>query len=161
MNRSLGVLGLGAAALGVVASQAGAQGPSEMLQAGQWQSTTSIADVTIPNLPPQMAGLVKSQFRKPQTVTYCIKPEDLKRPGAQAMGGKNAKDCEYEEWSYSGGKMHAVVVCKANGGTLRMVTDGTGSSTAYSARFNTTISGSQMGAMTMKGTVSGKRIGEC
>lgn len=143
------------------ADYAGAESPAVM-QAGKWRSTTQFSQVDMPGLPPQVSGMVAKQMGRGQSFEYCLKPEDVRQPGPNAMGGKNARDCEYEEWSYSQGRMHAVLVCNVKGqGRLRQVMDGTGSSTGYAARVETTIIGGKMGPIHMKGRVTGQRIGGC
>lgn len=148
----------GAAVIG--AAQLGAQTPPT-IQPGKWRSTTQFSSVSIPGLPPQVAGIVKKQFAKPQSFDYCLKPEDI-GSGPDALGGKGAKNCKYEKWEYRGGRMSAIMVCTMKGqGTLRQVMDGTGSPTGYSANVDTTITGGKMGTMRMKGRVTGKRLGSC
>lgn len=145
----------------LIADTVEAQAPPTM-QAGKWRTTTQFSSIDIPGIPAQVRGMVTKQMGKPQSYEYCLKPEDIGRPGPDALGGKNAKDCHYEDWDYANGRMRAVLVCTIKGqGRLRQVMSGTGSPTNYSANVDTTITGGKMGAMRMKGTVTGQRLGGC
>ncbi|NYH95035.1 DUF3617 domain-containing protein [Novosphingobium marinum] len=149
-------------AIAMVSAPLDAAEEPSMMQPGKWQSTTTFSKIDMPGMPPQVAGMMKKMMGRQQSVSYCVKPEDIGRPGPDAMGGKNAKDCKYEDWSYNGGRMRATIVCKVKGqGTMRMKMAGSGSPTAYNADVDTTITGSKMGPMHMVGKVSAKRIGSC
>ena len=149
-------------ALAISAGQAGADESASDLQAGKWRSTTQFNEVSIPGLPPQVAQMMRKQMSRKQTVEYCLKPEDIRRPGAQSLGGDRAKDCRYDEWSYTGGKMRATIICTVRGqGSMRTSMVGAGSPTNYNANIDSTITNPQLGNIKMKGTVSGERIGAC
>lgn len=153
-----------AAAAAVFVMSAGPAGASDdsALQPGKWRSTTQFSDISIPGMPPQVAQMMRQQMARGTSVEYCLKPEDVRRPGAEALGNDQTQDCRYEEWSHTGGKMRATIVCKMEGkGTMRSVMVGTGSSTSYRTTIDTTITHPQQGVMNMKGTVSGQRIGAC
>lgn len=149
------------APLALGAMQAPDAAPAEMAT-GKWRSTIAFTDFDIPGLPPSMAGMVRSQLGRTHTSEYCVTPEDLQRPSADAMGGEGAENCEYEDWSYRGGRMRAVLVCTIPGqGQSRMVMEGSGSPTAYRSTVTSEISTRQMGTITMRGNVTGERIGDC
>lgn len=151
-----------AVVLVVATGQASAGEGGMNLQPGKWRSTTRFNDVSIPGLPPQVAQMMRKQLGRTQSTEYCIGPEDIRRPGAGSLGGEGAGDCRYDEWSYTGGRMRATIVCTVQGqGSMRSSMIGTGSSTSYSADINTTISNPQFGNIEMKGVVSGERTGDC
>lgn len=148
--------------LAIPAGQAGADDTASVLQAGKWRSTTQFNEVSVPGLPPQVAQMMRKQMGRKQTVEYCLKPEDIRRPGAQSLGSDGAKDCRYDEWSYAGGQMRATIVCTVSGqGSMRTSMVGTGSPASYRANIDSTIANPQLGNIKMKGTVSGERIGAC
>lgn len=155
-----------AAALAVVlaisANPADAGEDTSVLQAGKWRSTTRFSEISIPGLPPQVAEMMRQQMGRGSAVEYCLKPEDIRRPGAQSLGGAEAEHCRYDEWSHTGGKMQATIVCEIPGrGNMRARMVGTGSSTSYRATIDSTITDPQQGTIRMKGTVSGERTGDC
>lgn len=146
----------------VSASPAGAGEDGSVLQAGKWRSTTQFSEISIPGVPPQVAQMMRQHMARGNTVEYCLKPEDIRRPGAESLAGDGAQDCRYEEWSHTGGKMRATILCQIPGrGSMRTLMVGTGSSTRYSTDIDTTITDPRQGTMRMKGTVSGERLGAC
>lgn len=137
------------------------RGIAEM-RTGQWRSTIEFTEFDIPGLPASMADMVRGSLGRTQTTEYCVTPDDLRRPSADALGGEGAENCDYEDWSYRGGEMRAVLVCNIPGqGRARMVMEGSGSPTAYRSTISSEISGTQMGTIRMSGNVTGERIGDC
>ncbi|MCA1749364.1 MAG: DUF3617 domain-containing protein [Parasphingopyxis sp.] len=156
---------LAATALCAPVAFAAMQAPDTQLAemaTGKWRSTIEFTEFDIPGLPPSVAGMVRSQLGRSQTTEYCVTPDDLRRPSADAMGGEGAENCEYEDWSYRGGEMRAVLVCEIPGqGRARMEMTGTGTPTTYRSTIASEMSGTQMGTIRMNGTVTGERIGDC
>ncbi|PEQ14479.1 hypothetical protein B2G71_02525 [Novosphingobium sp. PC22D] len=129
---------------------------------GKWRSSTKITDISIPGMPPQVANMVKGRMGQSYSVDTCITPEQASRPPSEALGARKGSDCKYEDFSFSGGKMHAVMVCNVKGqGTMRSIVDGTVSGGGYTMNTNTTINNGKTGTMRFKGTVTGQRIGDC
>lgn len=132
------------------------------MQAGKWRSTVQFTEVEIPGLPPQMAQMMRSQMGQPYSTEYCVSSEDLRRPKAEALGGRGAEDCSYEDWSYANGRMRMALVCEVEGqGRMRTVIEGSGAPTEYQGTVNSMMTGGQMSTMRMSGKVSGQRIGDC
>lgn len=151
-----------AAPFALAAMQAPPDAAIAEMQTGKWRSTIEFTEFDIPGLPPSVAGMVRSQLGRTQTTEYCVTPDDLRRPSADALGGEGAENCDYEEWSYRAGRMRAVLVCNIEGqGRARMEMEGTGSPSAYRSTVSSQITGTQMGTISMRGNVAGERIGEC
>lgn len=129
---------------------------------GKWRTSTTVTDMSVPGLPPQIAQMMKGRLQKGSSVETCITPEQASQPPAEAMGAREGSDCKYETFSFSGGKLSAVMVCNVKGqGTMRSLVNGTVSGSSYTMTTDTTIDNPRTGAMKVKGTVKGERIGDC
>jgi hypothetical protein len=163
LSRNISVLALtlaGGVALPLAVSGLSAAGSG--MAPGKWRSSTTITDMTIPGLPPQVAQMVKGRMGQSYSVDSCITPEQASRPPSEALGARKGSDCKYENFSFSGGKLSAVMVCNVKGqGQMRSIVNGTVSGTGYTMTTDTTIDNARTGAMKVKGTVTGKRIGDC
>jgi hypothetical protein len=129
---------------------------------GKWRSSTKITEMTIPGLPPQVAQMMKGRMGQGYSVETCITPEQASRPPSEALGARKDSDCKYESFSFSGGRLNAVMVCNVKGqGQMRSIVNGSVSGSGYTMTTDTTINNSRTGAMKVKGTVTGTRIGDC
>lgn len=163
LNRKFSVLVVamaGGVALPLAVSGLSAAGSG--MTPGKWRSSTKITDMSIPGLPPQVAQMMKGRMGQSYSVDTCITPEQASKPPSEALGARKGSDCKYEKFSFSGGKLSAVMVCSVKGsGTMRSIVNGSVSGTGYTMTTDTTINNSSTGAMKVKGTVTGTRIGDC
>lgn len=161
------VLATGAAGLTVAAAQTGApqiqpgQIQPGQIQPGMWRSTSTITDISIPGLPANVLEMVRGRFGQGYTSEQCISADDL-NPDSALFAGENQENCEYRDFSYSGGAMRVELVCDTQGaGQAVIEVSGTGGPASYSGTTNMTITGGPMGTMRMSGTARGERIGDC
>jgi len=143
-----------------VAAEMGADGAMAS-KPGEWEVTTAFSDITAPGLPPEMQGKMKEQMAKGSVIKTCLTEEQASNPGAEFLGG-NKQDCSFSKFDRSGSKLTAEMSCKAQGGmTMKSAMEGTFEAESYAMTVSTKMEGSPMGAIEMKGSVTGKRIGDC
>ena len=153
------------ATVGEVAREvADASGGEVLLQPGQWQTKVTIEDISIPNVPPAAAAQMKSFFAEQRntTVNYCLTEEEAKRPGGKFFTGEETKNCRYDHFKMSGGKVDAVMRCDGNGAsTMKMTTRGTYTGDSSTTRSDMEITGGRDGSMRIKAVTEARRTGEC
>ncbi|MEL6528639.1 MAG: DUF3617 domain-containing protein [Pseudomonadota bacterium] len=110
-------------------------------QAGKYRASTKVAGVDT-------------------DVEYCITPEEAEAGFEGMMKEGQQGDCSYEKFELAGNDLDAVMVCKMDGGSMRMEMDGTVSPT--SSDLDMKMSGNMAG-MNVDMTVKSKheRIGDC
>ena len=150
-----------------VADVAAATQNAVSLQPGKWETSVTILSLEGPGLPPGMATAMKSRMAG-QKVETCLTPEQAAKPPQDMLGA--AKNCTYEKFEMSGGKMSGSLVCKnapgMPGGDMRATMSGNFASTSYDVTSESTMSmpampGRAGGAVTTKTQVTGKRLGDC
>lgn len=148
--------GDGKVSLGEAAKEAQAQGMKP--EPGLYKTTVTMTNLEIPGMPPEMkdhgAGLVR-------TLEDCLTAEEVDK-GFEAMV-KQGQDgeCAYETFALAGGKLDAVLVCKAEGRAIRTSMSGTTTSTGADLTATTAMEFDGAGKGTMTATVKHERIGEC
>jgi len=137
------------------------------LQPGKWETNVTILSLEGPGLPPGMAAAMKQRMAG-QKVETCLTPEQAAKPPQDMLGA--AKNCTYEKFEMSGGKMSGSLVCKnppgRPGADMRATMSGNFGSTSYDVTSEATMSmpampGRAAGEVTSKTQVTGKRIGDC
>jgi len=137
------------------------------LEPGKWETSITILSIEGPGLPPQLAMAMKQRMAG-QKVETCLTPEQAAKPPQDMLGA--AKNCTYEKFEMSGGKMSGSLVCKnppgMPGGGMRATMAGNFSSASYDITSDATMTmpampGGKGGDMTTKTQVTGKRIGDC
>jgi len=157
---SLGAAALAIAVGGIAASPDSlfAQDLEMRPQAGEYRSNVTLQSLDMPNAPPQVANMMRSMMSR--EFTYCLTPQDVEE-GYRAMTSRSQDgDCSYENFDFSNGRIDAAATCRADGRTMRMTWEGTGSPT--SSDIIMTMSGDMgmgPGSMTMR--VVHERIGNC
>lgn len=153
-----------------VAEVAAATQDAVKLEPGKWETTVNIVSVEGPGLPAGMADAMKQQM-KAQKVETCLTPEQAARPPQDMLGA--AKNCTYEKFEMSGGKMDGTMVCKGMPGSsgpteMRASMSGKFASTSYDVTSEATMTMPAMpggpaggGKVTTKTQVVGKRLGAC
>ena len=147
-----------------VANKVAAAGSSDQfLNPGKWQTKVTVEDVSIPGMPPSQQAEMKRMFGQQNVVVdQCLTPEEARRPGGKFFTGKDAKDCRYDTFKMSGGKMEAVMQCQGQGsGAMTLKVSGNYTPDNSTTRSEMTVSSGGQGSMTIKALVEGRRIGEC
>ncbi len=135
------------------------------MTAGQYEMSMNFTEVDIPGMPDSVKGMMTERMAKGFTVKHCITEEQAKDPGAEMFGQKEDSGCKMESLNRSGNNMKAKMSCDQPGGIkMTMDMDGDFSSNGYTMQINQQMSGvpgvGEEG-MTMKGTITAKRLGDC
>ena len=134
-----------------VQAAAGGQG---FVDPGKWDTKVSVLDVDIPGMPAEMAAQMN--------FTSCLTEEDVKRPKEDFFAGSN-KDCRYDHFTMSGGKIDAALRCegKPEGGAMNMTINGTYSRDSYEATMAMDVAGGREGGMKIRSHSESHRVGQC
>jgi hypothetical protein len=141
-----------------------ATGGAKFIRAGEWKSTGTIEEMSIPGMSAEDSARMKQAMAKSGIHEFrtCLTEEDVKQPEGKFFTGND--DCRYDHFNMSGGKIDAALNCKGAGGTSnRMTMKGNYSPDSYSMRMEMTSEGAPgaQGPMTMRMRVDSKRIGAC
>lgn len=131
---------------------------------GRWEGSMTISDISIPDMPPQMAERMKGAMGKPKTFVSCLTPEEAKGPKEGFFGG-DKKSCKFAHYTMGNGKIDAEMTCNEGGGARIMKMSGTYGPDSYAMTMASSGSGGAKGGpmstMSMKMSVTGKRTGAC
>ena len=140
-----------------------ATGGGGFAEPGKWETKVSLLDVDIPGMPPQMAAQMKQTMAKMQEHSFasCLTAEDVKRPKEDFFAGTN-KDCRYDHFTMSGGKIDAALRCEGKpSGGMKMTINGTYSRDSYEATMAMDVAGGREGGMKMRSHSESHRVGQC
>lgn len=137
-----------------------AGGTGNFFNPGQWHSTVTLEEMTMPGMPPEVAEQMKSIQGRTQTNRSCLTAEQAKRPKEDFFGGRD--NCRYERFNMGDGEIDAVMNCSEDGATQRMTMAGTYSGDAYNMQMTMqSAAGGDEARMGMRMRVDAKRIGAC
>lgn len=136
---------------------AGLAGANVAMQPGEWEITTQILSMDIPNMPQG----VQSSIPAATTIRNCVTPEKASRPSADFLSGKGENSgCVVDNMSTAGGRIDGTIRCESQGTTTRVTMNGqmTPTSMEITQRIEANAQGMNMN---MEGRVTGRRVGEC
>lgn len=152
------------ASVGEVAQKVRESGAGATISPGRWESKVTVVDIQMPaGVPPQFAAQLKQRMAEAgnHTVATCISAADLKKATPSFLAA-NTKNCRFDHYTMSGGKIDAKMTCTApQGGSMTMTTTGTYSSDSYETTGTMTVSAGGMGDRTTKTRTQSHRVGEC
>lgn len=144
----------------VTAKEAAAKASAELPrpQPGLYKTTVTMTGLDIPGLPEDMKGHGAGMTT---TTEDCLTPEQVdKGYGELVKQGQNG-DCTFEKFDAAGGKIDAVMLCKAAGTDKRMAIAGTTSKTGAELTASVEMDFEGAGKGTMNFSTKHERIGEC
>jgi hypothetical protein len=127
---------------------------------GRWEMTMDIREIDIPGMPPEMKQHMQSAMGQGRSFATCVTPEEAKRPKEDFFAGQDAPNCRYDNFAMGNGSIDLAMTCKEEQGTRKMLMKGSYGDDAYTMDMDMSGQG-EGGAMTMKATMTGKRVGEC
>ncbi len=131
------------------------------LQPGMWEQTIEFTEMNMPGMPQNMQEMMRGQMGS-MTMRHCLTAEDVARPDADFFGGEGQENCSYEEFDMSGDRMKVRMTCEGGEGSMVHIgMDGAMHGDNYTLNIDNRVSGMPGGDMTMKGTFTARRIGEC
>jgi len=132
-------------------------GESATLQPGQWEMTTTIVSMNVPNMPQGM----NPPMPPPTTVSVCLTPEQARAPGGGFITGSDQNTgCRSENFTMANGRIQGVVQCDAQGTTMRANISGQFSADNYEITQQVETAASGM-TMNMEARTAGRRTGDC
>src|SRR4029078_5662766 len=134
-----------------------------LVETGKWETKVSVLDVDIPGMPAQMAAQMKRTMGTMQehSFTSCLTEEDVRRPKEDFFAGRN-KDCRYDHFTMSGGKIDAALRCDGKpSGAMTMTINGSYSRDSYEATMAMNVSGGREGGMKIRSHSQSHRVGQC
>ncbi|MEL7738349.1 DUF3617 domain-containing protein [Citromicrobium bathyomarinum] len=145
-----------------VAAEVASAGDAITMRPGQWENTIEFTEFDIPGVPANVKDMMAKQMGSSVTTKSCLTQEDADRPNADFFGGDKNENCTYDTFDHSGGKLTLRMTCKTDdGGTAKIAMDGAFADESFTLTMDHRISGTQTGDVTMKGRITGKRIGDC
>lgn len=147
-----------------VAEQVAAAGGADAItvQPGRWEGAVTIHELDIPGMPQQVKDQMKAQMAGAKTFANCVTEEDVKQQKAFFTGEDNDRDCKYDRFELSGGKIDATLSCTPATGKMTMTMAGTYSADTYKIDMTSKAQGEgPMNGMSMKMSVDAKRVGAC
>ncbi|NIJ15677.1 DUF3617 domain-containing protein [Sphingobium vermicomposti] len=131
------------------------------LKPGQWESSFTLEDIDMPNMPGGGAQM-EEQMKKMMTrsaIRYCVTPEEATNPGGKMFSGQENKDCVYKGFNVGGGSVKGEISCKSQGGAMTAVMSGKYAPESYEMHMDMKTSGAANGAdMHMKAKTTGKWV---
>lgn len=115
MTAAGAVTSLGTLALGTLALATGAMADTSAggdIAPGTWTIVGTIADLEISGLPASMVAKMASDPKNAQPRAICVTGQPGTPPPA-AMFHALSGECRYESWAIAGGRLTALLVCKA------------------------------------------------
>ncbi len=125
---------------------------------GLYKTTVTMTKIDIPGLPPEMADHGAGMVR---TVEHCLSAADVDKGFEALVKEGQDGECSYESFSAAGGKIEAVMVCKAQGRDTRTQISGSATKTGADLTAATAMDFEGVGKATLNFTAKHERIGEC
>jgi hypothetical protein len=138
-------------------------GEQALIRPGEWESSTTVEEMSIPGMPAQVQERMKKMMASQQMHSFksCVTEADVKRPKAGFFTGKN-NECRYDRFNMSGGKIDAVMHCSGKDGEQTMTLAGTYAPEKYDIHMQMVHKGVEADeVMTMKAHTISRRVGEC
>jgi hypothetical protein len=139
-----------------------AAGGATAMRPGLWQIKIGVTDFVAPGVPEAAQATMKASANKGMTTQSCMTKEQVEKPGADFFGGVKEGGCEFSKLDRSGNNMTVAMTCKPGGKMVSNINmEGSFAAETYKMNMTQKIEGSPMGAVEMKGTIEGKRLGDC
>lgn len=134
-----------------------------MVQPGRWEGSMTMHELDLPSMPASVKAQMKARMSAARPFVSCLTEEDVKQQKAFFTGDANDKSCKYDHFSLAGGKIDAAMNCDhGDSGKMVMTMTGQYAPDSYQMDMSTKAEGSgPMAGMTMKMTVTAKRVGAC
>ncbi len=145
---------------GAAGADMAAAGGMEMLP-GEWEVKIDFSSIEGTGIPESAKAAIKEQIGKGVTSKSCLTQEEATKPGAGLFGSPEGSNCTFAKFDRAGNKLAIEMTCKPAGMTLNSKMDGSFGADDYSMTMEQTMEGLPTGPITMKGTIVGRRLGDC
>lgn len=146
---------------------AACSGSAVSLQPGQWETTIRFTAIDVPGAPEAQLTAARQLMTQPNVHSGCITPEETANPASTLLSPDSVSgSCQFSENTFSGGIIRVRGTCQPPDGTsTQMEMDGTYTATAIETRLTSRITAppgvSGPPSMTLTGTLTGRRTGDC
>jgi hypothetical protein len=140
-----------------------ASGGAQFLSAGRWEGSATFTDLQIPGMPAETAAKMKDEMGKRNSFASCLTEAEARKPAAGFFAG-GEKDCRYDHFAMTNGRLDAAMSCKSESGTQNMTMQGSFTSDSFQLSMTTKSSGAAgqpMSAATMAMKIDAHRTGAC
>ncbi|MBO9623640.1 MAG: DUF3617 domain-containing protein [Sphingomonas sp.] len=153
------------ASVNEVSEQVAAAGGAQFLNAGRWEGTGGITEMTIEGLTPEQSAKMKEEMAKEEKkFVSCLTEEEAKKPAASFFAGDQG-DCRYDRFTMRNGVIDGEMTCKSEEGIEHKSTiKGSFSSDSFSMAMTSKSAGKPgvpMSAYTMTLKMDAKHVGAC
>ncbi|CAN5384258.1 hypothetical protein BH09PSE3_BH09PSE3_18820 [soil metagenome] len=136
------------------------------IEPGLWTSSSELISIEMPGIKDKrMAETITNSMKanKAADFTHCVTPAETEKPSSEMFAGKANGQCKYDNFQMANGKIDASMTCTPSSGTMKMLMNGTYSSTAYEMTMNMTTTNAQIpgGGVSMTAHTKGARTGAC
>ena len=129
-----------------------------LMKAGEWALTRKTTGYNTPTVTP---AEYQAALKRTSDDRLCLAVDGAGVPDADALAGREGKDCTYKDKLIRKGRLIATLSCKSGAGTSEIVLEG--NFTADTLTLGSTMTKTVDGNPVLRTThdVSGKRVGEC
>lgn len=144
--------------------QVAAKVDSVNLKPGQWETSFTIEELDMPQMP---GGASAAQFKEQMKagmsrvgIKHCVTPEEAAKPSADMLSGQDDKNCTYKGFDMKGGAVKGQVSCTHDGQTMNATMTGTYAADRYDMVMDMATTGTEAGmTMKMKARTQGRLVG--
>lgn len=132
---------------------------------GLYTRTMTVESLEVPGMPEAAAAQMRAMMGKDRTDSFCLTKEEAEKGFRDMFDNVDeARKCQYDRFSVSGGTLDAQMTCAhASQGTAVMTLNGTASSTSSDVTMTMKVTGAPapMREMNMKMHMVSARTGDC
>jgi Protein of unknown function (DUF3617) len=139
-----------------------AGGGKMAMKAGEWEVKINFSDVSGEGIPAAAKPAILEQIGKANISKSCVTQEQTNKPGADLFGSPAEANCIFAKFDRSGQNVLIDMICKP-GGTMKLHSkmEGSFGEESYKMTMEQNIEGIATGPFTLKGTINGRRLGDC
>ena len=137
-------------------------GGADRMEAGEWETTYSVVDISMPGARPEMINQMK---QTKETQRSCLTEEEARRPMEKMIQKGQNENCSMQDMKMENGRISGSMSCQAprGGGEMKAEVDGEYTAEDMSMNVKTNMPNpmdpNQQMQMTMR--MEGRRVGEC
>ncbi|WOE75798.1 DUF3617 domain-containing protein [Alterisphingorhabdus coralli] len=128
---------------------------------GEYEVKASFTEIEVEGMPEAAKKAMLDQMGNVPAQKMCVTEEMAANPGAGMFGGAEESGCTMDKLERSGSDMEVAMTCKVGEMSVVSNMEGTMEAESYTMNIEQTMTGGPTGDMKMKGTVEGKRVGDC
>ena len=137
-------------------------GPEVKMRPGEWENSIQFTELDLQGMPEEMQGMVKGMLGQKITDTTCRTDEESAQLDEEFFKNTQNGECTTQEFDRSGNSLKVRMTCTPpTGGEAKVAVDGTFGEEEFRMTMTSDADGGELGAISMKGEITGRRIGDC